>query len=127
MGLGYPLGEDVQKPFAGLQALLCCGGKRRTVEVELPDLFEPVLKLLQIGVVLLKLSVGEFPSCRFLGDFLLEVATAFKKLMIMLVAVSIEAGNDLFLLAGIDCRCFQMTDSPPFSTMSFSSILRRRM
>ncbi len=62
---------------------------------------EPGLKFPEVYVFLFELGIGELVDGDLLGDFRFEIRTASEELAVLLVAVSLEVGNDLFLLRPI--------------------------
>ena len=107
-----------------------CGGfgsQGRAVEVALHDLLQPRLELPEIDGVFLKLRIGEVAVCSLFRNLRLEIPALVEEFDVLLVAIRLEAADDLFLLPPIEGDGLERTDSPDIPSISFSMILRRRI
>jgi len=107
MGVEDTLGVAVEQSLAGMQPLRSLLRQRCTIKIELPDLLQPALELLQVGVLFLEFGVGKFVDRDLLGDLGLEIGAASEKLAILVVAIRLEAGDDLVLLHAVKRDRFQ--------------------
>src|SRR3954452_6853609 len=107
MRLEDVLSIAVEQALAAYEPLSGFGRQLGAVEVELADFLEPDLQLLQVDVVFLKLGIGEVLRGGFLGDLRLEIVALIDQLAVGLVAIRLEAADDLFFLAAIERDGFQ--------------------
>lgn len=96
------LGIGVEQRFAFLQPCGGFGSQGRAVEVELHDLLQPRLELPEIDVVFLKLRIGEVAVCSLFRNLRLEIPALVEEFDVLLVAIRLEAADDLFLLPPIE-------------------------
>src|SRR3546814_16446473 len=88
---------DSLLPYATLfRSRLARGGPGRAIEIQLADLGLPARQRLQVDVVLFELGIGEVAGVHLLGDLALEVVALVDEFLVGVVAVGLEAGDDLF-------------------------------
>jgi hypothetical protein len=78
-----------------------------TMKIKLADLLKPPSELAEILVVFLELCERELVRRALLRDLGLEALALLQKLVVGLVAICVEARQDLFLLRTIQCRSFE--------------------
>ncbi len=65
------------------------------------------MELLEVGIFLFELCIGEFVYCIFLRDLGFENGALSKKFAVLCVAILFEARDHLFFLASVQCDRFQ--------------------